>query len=318
MVLIHNGYIMNAIAAAITHLFTPHHTNNHRPRILHPDMLVTLAAIVFVIHTTMQVTAQSYPLVLGYATNISVEDLLFYTNQERLHSGLNSLQLNTTLSKAAEKKAQDMFADNYWAHTAPDGTTPWDFIVTEGYSYSYAGENLARDFSDSQGVVTAWMNSPSHRDNVLRREYEEIGFAVVNGMLDGNETTLVVQMFGTPTFRRPVISNASLSDASEEVVMNVPEAPTSMQAVISPVQVAQVDETVTLSRAVQKPVIDQASMQRDVAYLIMGILGTVLIVDSFLIWKRRTVRIAGHNLAHFIFIACLIGFVIISSRGSIL
>ncbi|KKR50257.1 MAG: hypothetical protein UU81_C0009G0006 [Microgenomates group bacterium GW2011_GWC1_41_8] len=300
--LIHNEHIMNAITATITHLFTPHHTNNHRPRILHPEMLVAIAAVVFVLHTTMQITAQSYPLILGYATNISVEDLLFYTNQERLNHGLNSLQLNTALSRAAEKKAVDMFEDNYWAHTAPDGATPWDFIVTEGYSYSYAGENLARDFSDSKGVVVAWMNSSSHRDNLLRGEYQEIGFAVVNGSLDGNETTLVVQMFGTPQIRRPIITNASISDTNE-VAMQVPTPIVSSN---------------TLSRAVKKPVIDQASMQRNVGYTIMGVLGTVLIVDSFLIWKRKTVRIAGHNLAHFIFIVSLIGFVILSSRGSIL
>ncbi|MCR4264118.1 MAG: CAP domain-containing protein [Candidatus Roizmanbacteria bacterium] len=302
---------MNAITATITHLFTPHHTNNHRPRILHPEMLVAVAAVVFVLHTTMQITAQSYPLILGYATNISTEDLLFYTNQERLNHGLNSLQLNTTLSKAAEKKAQDMFADNYWAHTAPDGATPWDFIVTEGYAYSYAGENLARDFSDSKGVVVAWMNSPSHRDNLLRGEYQEIGFAVVNGKLDGNETTLVVQMFGTPQTRRPIITNASVSDTSE-VAMQVPTP------MISSVPIAQIEEDSSLPRAVQKPVIDQAAMQRNVGYTVMGVFGTVLLVDSFLIWKRKTVRIAGHNLAHFIFIVSLIGFVILSSRGSIL
>ncbi|MBI4136614.1 hypothetical protein HY469_00975 [Candidatus Roizmanbacteria bacterium] len=305
---------MDGLKATITHLFTPHHTNNHRPRILHPEMLVAIAAVAFVLRTTMQITAQSYPLILGYATNISVEDLLFYTNQERLNHGLNSLQLNTTLSMAAEKKAQDMFDDNYWAHTAPDGATPWDFIVSEGYAYSYAGENLARDFSDSKGVVVAWMNSPSHRDNLLRGEYQEIGFAVVNGTLDGNETTLVVQMFGTPQNRRPVITSASESDVQEipEVAQAVPEP------VISPVQIAQAEKAYTLSRSVQKPVIDQASMQRNIGYMIMGVLGTVLILDSFLIWKRKTVRIAGHNLAHFIFVVSLIGFVILSSRGSIL
>ena len=50
--------------------------------------------------------------------------------------------------------------------------------------------------------MTAWMNSPTHRDNVLRKDFTEVGFAVVDGTLGGEQTTLVVQMFGKPSTTR--------------------------------------------------------------------------------------------------------------------
>ena len=91
-----------------------------------------------------------------------------------------------------------MFNKQYWAHTAPDGKEPWDFMSEAGYSYQVAGENLARDFSTTSAMVAAWMASPTHRANIMNGRYTEIGIAVINGTLEGVETTLVVQMFGTP------------------------------------------------------------------------------------------------------------------------
>lgn len=95
-----------------------------------------------------------------------------------------------------------MIANNYWAHTAPDGTTPWDFISGSGYSYVVAGENLAKGFNTSQGVVTAWMGSSSHRANVLSTNFSEVGYATVDGTLQGTQTTLVVAMYAKPTTQK--------------------------------------------------------------------------------------------------------------------
>ncbi len=139
------------------------------------------------------------PRILGFATNIATSELYQLVNQERSKAGLPILQRNYKLEQAALKKAQDMFAKNYWAHYAPDGsTTPWQFILQAGYNYKYAGENLAKDFDTSSAVVIAWMNSPSHRANIVNANYKDIGMVAVNGTLLGEETTLVVQMLGTP------------------------------------------------------------------------------------------------------------------------
>jgi hypothetical protein len=102
------------------------------------------------------------------------------------------------LEQAALKKAQDMFAKNYWAHYAPDGsTTPWKFILAAGYVYKYAGENLAKDFDTSTSVMSAWMASAGHRANIVSKNYKDIGMVAVSGTLSGEETTLVVQMLGS-------------------------------------------------------------------------------------------------------------------------
>jgi len=138
------------------------------------------------------------PQVLGFATNVTVTNLYRLTNQERSEAGLPALSRNAELEEAALKKAQDMFAKNYWAHYAPDGSTsPWQFVLAAGYGYKYAGENLARDFDTSAAVVSAWMTSPSHRANLINENYRDFGIVAVNGTLLGEETTLIVQMFGT-------------------------------------------------------------------------------------------------------------------------
>ncbi len=136
--------------------------------------------------------------VLGYATDISVAGLNAASNQQRANNGLAPYTLNGALNVAATNKAADMFADNYWAHTAPDGTTPWWFINNAGYSYSSAGENLAKNFMTSSGVVNGWMNSPGHRANVLNSGFVDVGYGVMNGILQGQEVTLVVAMYATP------------------------------------------------------------------------------------------------------------------------
>ena len=89
-----------------------------------------------------------------------------------------------------------MIDRDYWAHVAPDGTQPWKFFTSFGYKYRYAGENLARDFSNASSAMDAWMNSPTHKENILNPKYKEIGIGVVEGDLAGTDTTIIVQFFG--------------------------------------------------------------------------------------------------------------------------
>src|SRR5207253_1856778 len=110
------------------------------------------------------------------ATNISTDALLTFTNQKRQDDGIAPLHISSELSSAASAKAADMFAKDYWAHNSPDGTTPWFFFQKVGYNYVYAGENLAKDFDNSEGVINGWMGSPSHRENMLNGKYDEVGF----------------------------------------------------------------------------------------------------------------------------------------------
>lgn len=125
-------------------------------------------------------------------------DFLALTNAQRRQAGLSQLVLQDQLSQAARAKAIDMITKGYWEHFRPsDGKAPWDFIHEAGYTYLSAGENLARGFETPQGITGAWMNSPTHRANILSLKYTEVGFACVRVInSNGNSVLFTVQMFG--------------------------------------------------------------------------------------------------------------------------
>lgn len=140
------------------------------------------------------------PGVLGYATNISPTGLLQETNIQRSGGGLSALSLNNQLSQAAQQKANDMAARNYWSHASPEGTQPWQLISAAGYAYTAAGENLAYGFDSSSGTLAGWMNSAAHRANVLSSGYTDVGFGIANAanFQGDGEQTIVVAMYGSP------------------------------------------------------------------------------------------------------------------------
>lgn len=157
-------------------------------------LMVVVAGIV--LNATWQVGRG----VLGYATSMSPTVLLSETNIQRSNNGESALSMNGQLTQAAQAKANDMVARNYWSHVTPDGVQPWQFVANAGYSYSALGENLAYGFDTSTATVTGWMNSAPHRANVLNTSYTEVGFGIANSVNfngDGEET-VVVAMYGKP------------------------------------------------------------------------------------------------------------------------
>lgn len=180
------------------HFFIPHKGNDHKPHALRPLALkiysVSIIGVKIFVSTFLFIT---YPSLGDFAT-INQSEILSLTNVARAEAGASALTLNASLNRAALLKAQDMIADNYFAHTAPDGTKPWAFLKQTGYSYSSAGENLAMDFSEASTVQTAFMNSPSHKKNILNTKYTEMGVAIVEGELQGRQTTVLVEFFAAP------------------------------------------------------------------------------------------------------------------------
>jgi len=138
---------------------------------------------------------------LTYASEITPENIVGAVNKEREINGLSPVMVSPQLQIAARNKSVDMIARNYFEHYA-FGKTPWSFIQSEGYDYSVAGENLAMGFNSAEGVVSAWMNSPSHRANILNPEFQNIGVGVVKGAYtengQTNQTTMTTEMFATP------------------------------------------------------------------------------------------------------------------------
>ncbi len=214
----------------LAHLFIPRSSNNFKAKSLHISSLSIFMLIIMASQITFSLISKSIPGVLGLASSITAEDLIDLTNQKRQENGLAELELNPLLVKAATQKATDMINKNYWSHTSPEGKTPWSFFKSVDYQYLYAGENLARDFLDSGSVIEAWMESPTHRDNILSSRYQEIGIVVINDTFQGQETTLVVQLFGTKTGDAVVATNGKVDHQAEAILaeVNTPEEHSSL------------------------------------------------------------------------------------------
>ena len=137
--------------------------------------------------------------VLGAEANISPARLLADTNSERSADNEAALSMNDKLTAAAQAKANDMVARNYWSHDTPDGKQPWSFMTAAGYSYQLAGENLAYGFSDADAVTSGWMNSPKHKANILNAGYREVGFGIASSpnFNGSGPEVVVVAMYGS-------------------------------------------------------------------------------------------------------------------------
>jgi|GEM_PF-651071 len=181
------------------------------------------------------------------------EVIIEQTNAERLKNGEKALTTNSELVLAAKMKADDMAAKGYFSHQGPDGTMAWDWMKKANYNFSFAGENLAVNFFDANDVVNAWMNSPSHRENILNTDFTDIGIAAVRGTYEGHETVFVVQMFGTPGAPEPVYENYAIAPPVNPVVAkvvpskNIPPAKTSVTSKTKVVAIATSSAPATLA-----------------------------------------------------------------------
>lgn len=139
-----------------------------------------------------------------------------WTNRNRSVQGVaSSLSENAVLDRAAEAKVDDMFAKQYFEHVSPSGVGVDKLAESVGYEYIVVGENLALgNFKDDETLVTAWMNSPGHRANILNARFQEIGVAVRRGTFEGREVWLAVQEFGRPLSSCPSV-NPALKQAIE-------------------------------------------------------------------------------------------------------
>src|SRR6266545_3240871 len=117
-------------------------------------------------------------LITGFVnsfSSLSPERIRDLVNADRRLMGLNALSLNPDLNSAAFAHAQDMVVNHYFAHNSPVGIQPWHWIQNSGYSYAYAGENLALGYNNASELENSWMSSPSHRANILSSVYKDMG-----------------------------------------------------------------------------------------------------------------------------------------------
>jgi hypothetical protein len=129
---------------------------------------------------------------------------------------------NELLNLAAQLKAMDMAKSGYFAHVSPQGITPWYWFEKVGYKYTYAGENLVVNFTTPDEVISALLNSPSHRANLLSNTYTETGIGVARGMYGGEEVIFLVQLFGTPA--SPMLTYQEVKPMSDLVALATRES----------------------------------------------------------------------------------------------
>lgn len=210
----------------LKHLFIPCEGNAYRP-----DFLERVSVGIILVLILLSFAMANLQALLWISSDWLVSTILpavivDLTNDERKSGELATLTRNTLLDEAARLKAEDMAKNGYFAHYSPTGISPWYWFEQVSYDFVSAGENLAVHFTDSEDVVNAWMESPSHRANIMSGKYQEIGVGTAKGEYKGNPTIFVVQLFGTQKAPEPTTAEvagvatggATASDISLESV----------------------------------------------------------------------------------------------------
>lgn len=288
----------------LSHWFIPHQDTHQKAHLISWQALLIYILLFILLKVSFSIVGYAKPGILGISSHIDQKRLIELTNQERAKKGLPSLAESESLDKAAQMKAQNMFAENYWAHFAPSGKSPWDFILVAGYKFTYAGENLAKNFYQSDDVVAAWMVSETHRENLLNSRYQDIGIAVVDGVLNGEKTTLIVQMFGnTQNITPQPIVNVS----GQQVV--VPQK----DYLQTPQLVASVQNPITV-----KPILDPYQVLKAGSVGVIFLIAILLVIDVWVLTRRRVFRLTSHHLAHMALLGVTAATLLTSSPGAIL
>jgi len=228
-------------------VFVPHKGNGRHPHSLRGNVII--GAIVLVLIVEAGLLAQTFYFSQTQTMTASVLPAVVadLTNEQRTDNGVTALTVSPLLTQAAQDKANDMAAKGYFSHVSPSGQLPWYWFQQVGYDYEFAGENLAINFDDSQQLVTAWMNSPMHRANILKQDYTEIGIGIAQGMYEGQETTFVVEFFGTPEPATPTVTQPSAPAAQAPAVATTPATTPTPAVQQNPAQVAPTTPVETAS-----------------------------------------------------------------------
>ncbi len=184
----------------LKNLFIPNTENNYRPKFFETGTMLgfgflILAAFVFSVNIPNILKSVAGNSQLSAVLPSVLTEL---TNEERTNASFSVLKENELLNKAASLKAADMATKGYFAHVSPEGKKPWNWVQDVGYKYQYAGENLAVNFKDSEDVTVAWMNSPTHKANIVKAQYTEIGTGVATGTYNDVKSIFVAQVFAKP------------------------------------------------------------------------------------------------------------------------
>lgn len=217
--------------------FIPHPQNNHQPHALRlPALRIYSVALILAKIATTGLLFLAYPS-QGTFSTLTAGRMVQLVNDSRAGSGVPALVTNAALAGAATAKANDLIAKQYFAHTNPDGKQFFQWIRDAGYTYSLAGENLAKDFSSAEAAHNALMASELHRKNILNEKFRDVGIAVVAGTVDGRDSYVLVELFGAPPAVKPT-PRVAAAPAPQRTPQPTPE-PTPAPTLPSPAPPAQ-------------------------------------------------------------------------------
>ncbi len=200
----------------LKYYFIPHEGNDHKPHILRPKAVAFVCLVAIVVEGVFLLGSSFVIPRVKLFGLIIANALVDGTNQARATADLPALRESGLLDAAAQKKANDMVTNNYFAHTSPSGLTPWYWFQNVGYQFAVAGENLAVNFADSADVTNAWLNSPDHRANIMNAGFSEIGMATAQGEFQGHPAVYAVELFGTPAVSAmPFVATAAAASPTE-------------------------------------------------------------------------------------------------------
>lgn len=280
---------------------------HERASAISPLALFIYLQILLVLFAGLYFIRTFAPHILGTAS-FGANEIIALTNAKRAENNLLPLAVNESLTQAASAKAADMLAGDYWAHTSPNGKTPWSFITAAGYRYIFAGENLARDFNDAASVVNAWMNSPSHRSNLLDSNFKEIGVAVANGKLGGTDGSLVVQMFGAGVSQAPVqLAQPSPSPQPAPVAQAAGEQASPSPEVTPTPAIAQLRQTTPTNQATVLAT-RQFSIAKGASLALVGFIFFLFALEAIIVTRNENMHLRNGVIAHL----GLLGFVLLA------
>ncbi len=232
--------------------FIPHEGNNFKPNFLERVSMGIMLLLVLLTFAIANIQALVWIGSDWMVSTVLPAVIVQLTNEERSVDALGTLKRSDVLDAAAKLKAQDMANNGYFAHYSPTGVSPWFWFDEVSYNFIHAGENLAVHFTDSSDVVDAWMDSPTHRANIMNGNFTEIGVGTAKGTYEGEPTVFVVQLFGTPSAvvaKPPVVAQAVVPTPAPKTdilgeTSNTP--PVKVVPATQPIEVAETPASSTL------------------------------------------------------------------------
>lgn len=216
------GSIYHLAHGSLKDFFIPHSGNGYKPKSLHPKRVIFHISVAMALKALVLLFISYYPVSAWMTPDIiagEARKIISLTNNLRAELSLPAVKENSKLNQAAYKKVQDMFINQYFAHRSPTGVDLEDWLRAAGYTnYATVGENLAMGYSNASEVMAAWRKSPTHYNNLVDPNFNEIGVSMASDIYLDKDTVFIAQYFGLPNSVETVTVTKTPIKSIEKVV----------------------------------------------------------------------------------------------------